>query len=107
MDRPGIPKAAFARLVRQIASTIKKDVLFEPLALIALQTDAEEYMAHRFVRAGLLADRFCTKTVTEKHFSDLVIPSPPLSGMVVESVVSTPPEACEDGQGAAVFCSNQ
>lgn len=101
LDRFSIPRATFARVVREIAETMKKDVLFEPEALIALHTDAEEFVAERFRRAGLLAERFCTRTVTERHFRDLDASIPQRTGVVSESSVPTPPETPRMEEAAA------
>lgn len=63
-----IPRATFARTVREIAGDFKPDVRWSAGALAALQDDAEQLLAERFRRAsGLLAD-FKHKTVGTRVF---------------------------------------
>ncbi len=45
-----IPKASFARLVREIAQDISTDLRFQATALAALQEIAEAYLTQHFER---------------------------------------------------------
>jgi histone H3/H4 len=63
-----IPRAAFARLVREIADDRKSDLLWQPGALRALQESAETMLDHRFGRARELAGLCKVDTITLGHF---------------------------------------
>ncbi len=63
-----IPRATFARLVREYGQDRKSDLKWSAGALAALQDDAEQLLTERFARAGKLSDDFAHKTVGVRHF---------------------------------------
>lgn len=62
------PRAAFARLVRELAADRRSDLLFQPDALAALQEAAETHLHSRFARAQNLAGLCKVDTLTLDHF---------------------------------------
>ena len=50
-----IRKIPFQRVVREIAQTIKSDLRFQSLAILALQEAAEDYLVRMFEQVNLCA----------------------------------------------------
>ena len=48
-------KIPFQRVVREIAQTIKSDLRFQSLAILALQEAAEDYLVRMFEQVNLCA----------------------------------------------------
>ena len=61
-----IPKAAFQRLVREIAQGMKSDIRFDSMAILALQEAAEMYLVRVHEHANLCAIHARRVTVMAK-----------------------------------------
>ena len=61
-----IPKAPFARFVREVSETLKKGMRFTSTALEAVQTSAEDYIVKLFEDASLCAAHGKRVTVMDK-----------------------------------------
>ena len=65
-----IPKAAFQRVVREIAQEIKSDIRFDSMAILALQEAAEMYLVRMHEHTNLCAIHANRVTVTAE---DMVV----------------------------------
>ena len=70
-----IPKATFARLVKEISEEVRAERDAAPLkwsaeGVDALQEETEAYLEHHFSKAKRLLDTFNQRTVGLKHFND-------------------------------------
>jgi histone H3 len=61
-----IPKAPFARFVREVSETLKKGMRFTSTALEAVQSSAEDYLVKLFEDASLCAAHGKRVTVMDK-----------------------------------------
>ena len=64
------PRAAFARLVRELGQDFKADLLWKPTGLQALQEATEDLIQRRFQRAARIATLCKVDTVTTEHFRE-------------------------------------
>ena len=67
-----IPKAAFRRMVKEIAGKYKTDLRWEAEALEALQVDAETYLLEQFHRANKARVLCKHLTLGKNHWAQAV-----------------------------------
>lgn len=66
------PRAAFSRLVRELGSDRKSDLLWKANSIQALQEAAEDLIQGRFQRAARIAKLCKVDTITPQHFHESV-----------------------------------
>ena len=71
-DSDSIPKAAFKRMVREIAEAFKPDLRWEADALEALQVDAEAYLTTTFHKANKARSMCKHLTLGKDHWKQAV-----------------------------------
>jgi histone H3/H4 len=64
------PRAAFSRLVRELAQDFRSDLLWKPTAIEALQEASEDLVRGRLSRAARIARLCKVDTITTDHFRE-------------------------------------
>jgi len=64
------PRAAFSRLVRELGSKLKSQLLWKGDSILALQEASEDLIQNRFHRAARIAKLCKVDTITRDHFSE-------------------------------------
>lgn len=67
--KKGIPRAVFDRLVKELSSDLKDNIMWQPEAIDALKETSENMLESRFERAANLAKMCKLETVRLEHLA--------------------------------------